>query len=161
MAHALAARGVAHAVHLMQRMRHVISEGALVENPLRVGGRKTAEREEKKRNEEFDFIHWRRCGINFELICNRPGLPNMCQKFSFAPSGLHHFPPLPTARAVGCMRRSAAQICVVALSEISEHARSIRQTGHSPIGIGSSEQPRARIKTSPTPTAAPPHTPRP
>jgi hypothetical protein len=47
--HALAAGGAADAVGLMERVRHVIREGALLEEPLAVGEGEGGQREEQKR----------------------------------------------------------------------------------------------------------------
>src|SRR5579864_9797920 len=71
----------------------------------------------------------------------------MCQKFSFASSGASSFPAPWLASWAVFLRRSAAQICVVALSEISEHARSIRQTGtlHRRLGLQSNPAQESKL----------------
>jgi hypothetical protein len=47
-ANAFAAGGVAHAVGLVQRMRHVVGQGALLEDPLVVRREKVGERQQRK-----------------------------------------------------------------------------------------------------------------
>jgi len=53
-ADALAARGVAAAVGLMQRVRDVVGEGALLQNPLVVSGKEI--RQGEKREEQKYFL---------------------------------------------------------------------------------------------------------
>ena len=53
MANSLAARRVADAVGLMQRVRNVVGQRALLEHPLVVGGEKVGQREQQKKRQDF------------------------------------------------------------------------------------------------------------
>ena len=53
MANALAFRCVAYSFSLVQRVRHVISESALLKNPLAVGSSKGRQRCEQENNQCF------------------------------------------------------------------------------------------------------------
>jgi hypothetical protein len=56
-ADALATSGVADAVGLMKRMRNVISESALLENPLGIGGQPESAKDEWQQGNQFRFVH--------------------------------------------------------------------------------------------------------
>ena len=55
-ADALAARGVAHAFGLVERVRNVVGQCALLEDPLVVGSEEGGQWEQEKERQEF-FVH--------------------------------------------------------------------------------------------------------
>jgi hypothetical protein len=57
MADALATSGVADAVRLMERVRDVIGESALLENPLGIGGQRESAKDEWQQGNQFRFVH--------------------------------------------------------------------------------------------------------
>jgi Na+-transporting NADH:ubiquinone oxidoreductase subunit NqrA len=55
-AHSLPAGGVAHAFHLVQRVRHMVSEGASFQDPLAVGLRERGKGQEQDSDGYF-LVH--------------------------------------------------------------------------------------------------------
>src|SRR5205807_9996972 len=57
MADALATSSVADAIRLMERVRDVIGESALLENPLGIGGQRESAKDEWQQGNQFRFVH--------------------------------------------------------------------------------------------------------